>query len=32
MRSTDYNVENLIAEIAEKDGDILYLTKVLIRN
>ena len=32
MLSTDYNVENLIAEIAEKDGDISYLTKVLIRN
>ena len=32
MFSTDYNVENLMTEIAEKDGDILYLTKVLIRN
>jgi predicted phosphodiesterase len=30
--STPYNVENLIAEIAEKDSDIAYLTKVLIRN
>lgn len=32
MLSTDYNVENLINEIACKDGDIAYLTKVLIRN
>ena len=30
--STDYNVEKLLYEIAEKDGDIEYLTKVLIRN
>ncbi|MGB0933370.1 MAG: metallophosphoesterase family protein [Lishizhenia sp.] len=32
MLSTDYNVESLMAEIAEKDGDISYLSKVLIRN
>ncbi len=32
MLSTDYNVENLINEIAERDGDIEYLTKVLRRN
>ena len=32
MRSTDYNVKNLIAEIGEKDRDIFYLTKVLTRN
>jgi putative phosphoesterase len=32
MLSTDYNVENLLHEIAEKDKDIEYLTKVLIRN
>ena len=32
MLSTDYNVENLINEIAEKDKDIEYLSKVLIRN
>jgi predicted DNA-binding ribbon-helix-helix protein len=32
MFSTDYNVASLIAEIAEKDGDISYLTSVLIRN
>ena len=30
--STDYNVENLIQEVTEKDKDIEYLTKVLIRN
>ncbi len=29
MLSTDYNVENLVAEVAEKDGDIEYLIKVL---
>lgn len=32
MLSTDYNVENLINEVAQKDGDIAYLTKVLRRN
>lgn len=32
MLSTDYNIENLVAEIAENDGDISYLTEVLIRN
>jgi putative phosphoesterase len=32
MLSTDYNVENLIKEIAEKDEDIEYLSKVLRRN
>tara|TARA_R110002073_G_scaffold325056_1_gene503578 strand:+ start:13094 stop:13792 length:699 start_codon:yes stop_codon:yes gene_type:complete len=32
MFSTDYNVENLVKEVAEKDGDVEYLTKVLIRN
>lgn len=32
MISTDYNVENLMAEIAQKDRDIAYLTKVLTRN
>lgn len=32
MLTTDYNAENLLKEIAEKDKDIEYLTKVLIRN
>jgi len=32
MLSTDYNTEDLITEIAEKDRDIAYLTKVLRRN
>ena len=32
MFSSDYNIENLINEIAQKDKDIEYLTKVLIRN
>jgi putative phosphoesterase len=32
MLSTDYNVENLINEITNKDKDIAYLTKVLRRN
>jgi putative phosphoesterase len=32
MLSTDYNVENLINEIAKKDKEISYLTKVLTRN
>jgi putative phosphoesterase len=32
MQSTPYNVENLISEIAKKDEDIEYLTKVLRRN
>lgn len=32
MVSTPYNVENLMQEIVEKDRDIEYLTKVLIRN
>lgn len=32
MISTDYNVQNLLSEIAEKDEDILYLKKVLMRN
>ncbi|MFK7832203.1 MAG: metallophosphoesterase [Winogradskyella sp.] len=31
MLSTDYNVENLLNEIAQKDRDITYLTKVLTR-
>nr|WP_321234157.1 metallophosphoesterase family protein [uncultured Psychroserpens sp.] len=32
LLSTDYKVENLINEIAKKDEDIEYLTKILIRN
>ena len=32
MFSTDYNIENLITEIKEKDSDIKYLTQVLRRN
>ena len=32
MLSTDYNVDQLINEVAEKDADIEYLTKVLRRN
>lgn len=32
MLSTDYSIEKLIHEIAKKDEDIAYLTKVLIRN
>ncbi len=32
MLSTDYNIENLVAEVAKKDGDIEYLIKVLRRN
>jgi putative phosphoesterase len=32
MLSTDYNVEKLLHEIAERDGDIDFLKKVLIRN
>lgn len=32
MLSTDYNTENLLKDIAKKDQDIEYLTKVLIRN
>jgi putative phosphoesterase len=32
MISTDYNVENLIVEIDEKDSEIKYLTQVLRRN
>ena len=32
LLSTDYNVENLVHEISERDADIEYLTKVLIRN
>jgi putative phosphoesterase len=32
MLTTDYNTENLLKEIAEKDRNIQYLTKVLIRN
>lgn len=31
LLSTDYNIQNLISEIEEKDSDILYLTKVLKR-
>ncbi len=32
LLSTDYNVEDLVHEISERDADIEYLTKVLIRN
>ena len=32
MLSTNYNVENLVNEINQKDEDIAYLTKVLRRN
>ena len=32
MLSTDYSVAKLIQEISEKDSEIEYLTKVLIRN
>lgn len=32
MFSTDYNVQNLLAEIREKDEDISYLKSVLMRN
>jgi len=32
MLSTDYSVENLITEVAEKDEDISYLKEVLTRN
>lgn len=31
LLSTDYNVQNLLVEIAEKDNDITYLKRVLMR-
>jgi hypothetical protein len=32
MMSTDYNTENLLSEVKEKDPKIAYLTEILKRN